>query len=556
MGRPLLVLLALVLILGLGPGADPAISGGPVGGTCDLYPDSRFVIEDGGTDAGGHPIRFCSEYLRHGAEEELGLPISRPFRVGDQLLQAFEYGVLAWNADTGAAAILDSLDVLHAAGRDPELQRLGVPPAQPPGTPWLTDPSLRAAYVSAAPDLFGLPTSAPTPMGPFVIQRFQKSLIRRWVASVPYDLSGSLSRSPDDGSWVERLMVGDLLRSTGLIPAAALVTDPGRDPRRYNSEAAPSAPATLWSSGPVAIGGWDSLYHKAGAFDVGTAGHDVDALQLEVDQAAKLGFTLAINGYIGRDSEAVHSSVDRDVSIIDTYPWGRIEAACGASVQLKNCELGPDQLAAIAQDIQHHLRITREDDSVVGYWVLDDYPGQIRPAIELIHELVTQENLMAREIRPTICGFGGDLDSSSASSDTRVAFDEAVANFTPTGCDAVALYPYARGGTGQTDTADWSMAALLPHMLAELQRAGWDPTNQPLIGIPQTFRFDDAAFPTAADVAAQTSAYCAAGASSVVFYAFDDSHAPPKDELFDATDLQDGARQGLATCQSIWAAGS
>jgi len=46
----------------------------------------------------------------------------------------------------------------------------------------------------------------------------------------------------------------------------------------------------------------------------------------------------------------------------------------------------------------------------------------------------------------------------------------------------VALYPYGRGAA---DTYDWSMASLLPSMLSQLQQAGWDPSSQPLIGIPR-----------------------------------------------------------------------
>jgi hypothetical protein len=86
---------------------------------------------------------------------------------------------------------------------------------------------------------------------------------------------------------------------------------------------------------------------------------------------------------------------------------------------------------------------------------------------------------------------------------------------------------------------------------------GWDPTTEPLIGIPQAFRFGQADGPTQADLAAQATAYCAAGASSIVLYAWDDTQAQPKAELFDAGDLQQGAAQGIAACRAWWgAAGS
>jgi hypothetical protein len=544
-----------VLVVSATLSAGVAGASGPQG--CSfVYPQSRFVIEDGGLDSAGHAVRFCSEYLRHGGAEELGMPISRPFRVDGQLYQAFEYGVLQWHADTASADLLDTLDVLHNAGRDAELQRLGVPAGQAASGAWLTDSSLRKAYLSAVSGLFGLPTSAPANLGSFVVQRFQRGLIRRWVSPVPYDLSGSLSRTEGDGSWVERLMAGQLMRSSGLIPAAALVADLGLDQQLYNWQGAPEAPASLWSTGPVAIGGWDTVFHQMGAFDIGTTGPDASVLDSQVQEATALGLTVAINSYIGRDSDAIHSAVDRNLSIIDTYPWGRIEAACGESVQQQTCTLSANQLATLEQEIRHHLVITREDDSVVGYWVLDDYPGDVRNAIELVHRLVAEEAVMDREARPTICGFGGDLDDARrARSDSRAAFERAVWNFTVAGCDAVALYPYAHGrGVGDEANIDWSMSDLLPSMLARLRQAGWDPTMQPLIGVPQAFRFGQTDGPTPADVTAQAAAYCAAGASSIVFYAWNDSQPEPKAELYDAADLREGASQGMAACRAAWRA--
>jgi hypothetical protein len=97
------------------------------------------------------------------------------------------------------------------------------------------------------------------------------------------------------------------------------------------------------------------------------------------------------------------------------------------------------------------------------------------------------------------------------------------------------------------------MAELLPYMLHRLQAHGWDPAQQPLIGVPQTFRFASATRPSATDVAIQTAAYCAAGASTVIFYAWNDSYSGPKAQLFNTLDLRAGAAAGLDQCRATWA---
>jgi hypothetical protein len=85
--------------------------------------------------------------------------------------------------------------------------------------------------------------------------------------------------------------------------------------------------------------------------------------------------------------------------------------------------------------------------------------------------------------------------------------------FHPLGCDAVAPYPYAHGvGPAQDDGIDWAMTDLLPYMLDHLRARGWDPAQQPLIGIPQTFRLADGTTPT----------------------------------------LRSGAATGLTTCRALW----
>jgi hypothetical protein len=545
------------LLQGSGTPAVVALGASSLDQLCGYaYPSfTRFVVEDGGQDDAAYPLRFCSAYQQFGGERSLGLPISRPFRVGPDLYQALEYGMLHWRADRHDTVLLNVMDLLHAAGRDPALEHLGIPPGQAPSSAWLTDDLLNAVY-AADRSQYGLPTSPPVDRGSYVVQRYQRGILRRWLVPPPYELAGSWTGSEMGSASAERLRVGALLRTMDLIPAAALVVDPGWDPQRYNWSEAPAVPTSFWSNASQPVGGWAMLAGRAGAFDVGTAGQDVAAMQAEVAQAADLGLRLAVNGYVGRDSPVEQSALDRDLSLVDTYPWGRIETACGASIQEQACKLDSDQLDTIERQVRHHLQVTRKDDSVVAYWVLDDFPGDVRPALELIHRLVQEDALTGRSVRPTVCGFGGNLDNAHQSLATsRATFDAAVTNFTLLGCDAVALYPYAHvAGSDQDGSVDWSMADLLPYMLARLRERGWDPNQQPLIGIPQAFQVADGAVPTATSVAAQSAAYCAGGASTILFYAWNDNFTGDKSQLFNAPSLRSGATSGLEACRAIWSA--
>ncbi|MBV9358900.1 MAG: hypothetical protein JO023_25620 [Chloroflexi bacterium] len=353
------------------------------------------------------------------------------------------------------------------------------------------------------------------------------------------------------------MLVGDLVRSAGLIPPTALVADAGDDPQQYNWSGVPTVPASFWSGPDPAVGGWDALYHRVGAFDVGTARQDDQAMEAEVREAGSLGLTLAVDGYVGRDSAVFQAAADQDLGLVDTYLWGRIDAACGGDLDTHTCHLDDDQLASIEQSARHHLQITRQDDGVLAYWILDDYPGDVRPALELLHRVVTEENLVDREPRATVCGFGGELDDRRRPvATTRAAFNTALRNFSPTACDAVALYPYGNlKATGDASNIDWSMKALLPYMLGQLRERGWDPKHQPLIGIPQTFRPTGHQAPTSNAVATQAEAYCDAGASTILFFAWHNTLDDSLAELFNTSDLRQGAAEGISGCETRWARG-
>jgi hypothetical protein len=75
------------------------------------------------------PDQPCARFARgRGAPALMGLQVALP---GAGLpYQALEVGVSRWRSDYRDTVTGDVLDTLSAAGRDPSLRRLGVPPAQ------------------------------------------------------------------------------------------------------------------------------------------------------------------------------------------------------------------------------------------------------------------------------------------------------------------------------------------------------------------------------------------------------------------------------------------
>ncbi|MER3406400.1 MAG: hypothetical protein C4289_15575, partial [Chloroflexota bacterium] len=96
-------------------------------------PGRGFSVTDSGTDTAGRPVRFWSEFRRLGGLATLGYPISRRY-IGDDgfVYQAFQRAVLQWHPEESAAWLVNSLDILHDAGRDSWLAaRYSIPPAVP-----------------------------------------------------------------------------------------------------------------------------------------------------------------------------------------------------------------------------------------------------------------------------------------------------------------------------------------------------------------------------------------------------------------------------------------
>src|SRR5579884_465172 len=232
----LTVLLAVIVLLLLWPipafAADPDFS----------VPNGWFFTEAGGAPGVGYAITndggvsFWRDYQRLGGAATLGYPSSWRFVGSDGFVyQATQAALLQWRPDEEQTLLANTFDLLTAANKDDWLKTRSVPPpivddgsrgdaarSYQIHLSWLEDDGIRGYYLAnpnpadltdwsaqRATELYGLPTSRPVRQGPFVIQRFQRVALQRWVDAVP--------GMPKPGT-VTRVLAGDLLKDAGLLP--------------------------------------------------------------------------------------------------------------------------------------------------------------------------------------------------------------------------------------------------------------------------------------------------------------------------------------------------
>lgn len=238
-----LVLAVLVCLATLAP-ARPA---GAQAAT-QTFPETGFAVADA-------PERFLSEFRRLGGVDALGYPISKPFVVQGFTYQLFQRAALQWRPESGQAVLANAMDWLADAGKDPWLETLGIPRPLPDAggdwsrvvaerEGWLSEPAIAQAYQQGGGyNRYGLPTSRPLLAGPFLVQRFQRYAFQLWLEDVP--------GMPAKGS-VVGVLVGDLLRQAGLLPAIAADT-PEASAAMAGAGGCQSNPASVVKSNDVDI---------------------------------------------------------------------------------------------------------------------------------------------------------------------------------------------------------------------------------------------------------------------------------------------------------------
>jgi hypothetical protein len=154
-------------------------------------------------------IQFEAEIERRGEYTVLGPEVISPYRGGDGFFyQSRVNALLQWRPDEGTYFHTNTSELLDVSAMAPAQHRL--PPtvlddessgewdaAVETRFGWMTDPAIRNRYFQAPPGvtgpwdqngsivLYGLPSSLPTQLGPYVVQRFQRAVIRHWIGDVP-----------------------------------------------------------------------------------------------------------------------------------------------------------------------------------------------------------------------------------------------------------------------------------------------------------------------------------------------------------------------------------
>lgn len=285
----------------------------------------------------------------------------------------------------------------------------------------------------------------------------------------------------------------------------------------------------------------------------------------QINDIAHYPFSLIVIGYSGPTSPYAPFLSAHHIRCLDNTLWGIVAEAFHARCPEKNtgCSLTNADEEAILSKVDKHLQAIGNDPNVAGFWFLDDDPGgQVISVMEKIRRRVGDQNQFYRIVRPTVCGLGERLDYKKSPSDAQFTkshsyFRRALENYSPAACDRVALYLYGENTYPDPAGIDWSMSDLLPYMLTVLKKRGWNPARDPLVGVVDAFSFPWKAGepnfvePRHDDIVTQTEAYCKWGASSILFYAWDDSVSDPrKHEGYNSPQLVQAVVDGVQSCRN------
>ncbi|MGB0386184.1 MAG: MGH1-like glycoside hydrolase domain-containing protein [Ardenticatenaceae bacterium] len=204
-----------------------------------LLPEPSRFFTEGGVGLGGFSVYDDAEANFLSAFEQwdlhfLGYPISRRYRRDDGfVMQAFQKAIMESPPGTNDVTLVNILDDLHQAGKDPFLyDTLQIPYQLPPD--WdaersfdeivsnrqglLDDyPVLREAYFASGNPLaiYGLPTSDVEDMGTHLAVRLQRTTLQQWLEDQPWASTGEVTIANS----------GQIAKQLGMLPAEALLPE-------------------------------------------------------------------------------------------------------------------------------------------------------------------------------------------------------------------------------------------------------------------------------------------------------------------------------------------
>jgi hypothetical protein len=303
---------------------------------------------------------------------------------------------------------------------------------------------------------------------------------------------------------------------------------------------------------------YTGVYHRGGSEHIQTAA--------EVVSAVSQGMTLSMNYGPVTGTLATQMTIS-GMKYLDRRIADFIYNACNFPAPRRTCSLSTAQESAVMDQVNRYLSENGNDPLIAGYYIIDDFPGNVSHLLELITTAVHA----ATPTKPTVCAFASSLDfwftddHTGRPATAHAALDQAIVNYTPSGCDLVDFYSYGvpinatgsvacANGSHMPDATkvDWSGRYMWPYVKSLLLARGWDPASG-FIVTSQTFDTIecDYARPTPANITTQTASACAAGAIATLSYINDDFVNNGHD-LHGRPDWQIGYQGGNQQCQTIW----
>ncbi len=286
---------------------------------------------------------------------------------------------------------------------------------------------------------------------------------------------------------------------------------------------------------------WPQLYGQFGSYGQMGTDHSTVAAALRTMYGAgfKLNF-IRHGSYYG--SQEIRNDLETyDAARIDNQLLAIIYEACGGWDGDKKCPMSTQKEQEVLTQIKEHLARIKDDTRIVAFFVLDDYPGYIRPFLEKVRALVLESNKTSAVARPIVCSFGGNLNEIL----TKTSFN----NFSPAACDAVNLYYYGVKGN-KPNARNWEMTKLLPSAKEGLKQNGWDAAKHPLLASTHAFgALGNYVQPSREDMLTQAKAFCEGGAVGNIFFTWDLANATgPADTPY----MFEGLKDGYSACKTIW----
>ena len=321
--------------------------------------------------------------------------------------------------------------------------------------------------------------------------------------------------------------------------------------------------ALLWILVPNGQVNFDALKFRSGVYNL-TRAADVPA-------AKATGVSLVLARHAGASGALTQALTSNGMKYIDTSLQSLLyRAYCPRG--LGSCKaLTYTAKTKLISDVKSHVKAVRNTGTVAAYYILDDYYSDMGPGLDAVYKAIRSLDAAT----PTMCAFYQDLAYKDRAGNLIVPkkqFPRALRNYSSSWCNAVGIYAYAPSFSSASapprPTVEWDMHSVLPWAVNTLKSKGFDPTKQMLVGMPGAFGYEPrlakpggANFalpqwryaPSTTQLAAQITAYCAAGAWAILPYVWDDLSPGTPRQLHNSSALRAGLSQGVSTCkQRYW----